>query len=95
MPAHCILTSDATASSGTGDVRMASASPSLDSGELAAIAPKFAEGLARVRDVTDTDGALPARMKALFMATAAAVKGHTVMMERELGRAPRSVSDFR
>ncbi|MGB6057142.1 MAG: carboxymuconolactone decarboxylase family protein [Microthrixaceae bacterium] len=62
-------------------------SPILRSGELAAISAKFAEGLARVRDVTDVDGALPASTKALFMACAAAVKGHDSMLRRELRRA--------
>lgn len=62
-------------------------SPLLRSGELGGISPKFAEGLARVRDVTDVDGALPAAVKALFMAAAAAVKGHESMLRRELRRA--------
>jgi alkylhydroperoxidase/carboxymuconolactone decarboxylase family protein YurZ len=63
------------------------ASPALASGELAAISPKFAEGYARVRDVTDHDGACPAWAKALYMAAAAAVKGHGAALGRELGRA--------
>ncbi len=62
-------------------------SPVLRSGELAGISPKFAEGLARVRDVTDSDGALSASVKALLMACAAAVKGHDAMLRRELRRA--------
>jgi alkylhydroperoxidase/carboxymuconolactone decarboxylase family protein YurZ len=62
------------------------ASPLVNSGELNAILPKFAEGLARVREVTDADGALPAWAKALFMASAAAVKGHAEAMMRELAR---------
>ena len=59
----------------------------LGSGSLTGISPKFAEGLARVRDVTDRDGALSAPVKALFMAAAAAVKGHDAMLRRELRRA--------
>ena len=47
----------------------------LISGEIAAKSEKFAEGYARLRDVTDRDGALPAWAKALYMASAAAVKG--------------------
>lgn len=86
--AHCMVTKDAVAAT-SGDVRRSSASPILDRGELAALSPKFAEGLSRVRDVTDTDGALPAYVKALFMAAAACVKGHEPMMERELGRSKR------
>ncbi|MFZ4515140.1 MAG: carboxymuconolactone decarboxylase family protein [Acidimicrobiia bacterium] len=86
--AHCLLVSEAKGGTQlTG--RLHSASPVLDRGELSALAPKFAEGLARVRDVTDEDGALPAKSKALFMAAAAAVKGHTEMCARELGRAYR------
>jgi alkylhydroperoxidase/carboxymuconolactone decarboxylase family protein YurZ len=65
----------------------ASASPVVRSGELRAISPKFAEGLARIREVTDRDGACPAWAKALYMAAAAAVKGHDEMMRREIGRA--------
>lgn len=65
----------------------ASASPVIRGGELRAISPKFAEGLARIREVTDRDGACPAWAKALYMAAAAAVKGHEDMMRRELERA--------
>lgn len=66
---------------------VASASPTIRAGELRAISPKFAEGLARVREVTDTDGACPAWAKALYMSAAACVKGHDDLMRRELGRA--------
>lgn len=65
-------------------------SPLLQGGSLAAVSPKFAEGLARVHDVTDRDGALAAWAKALFMAAAASVKGHDEMLRRELGRAARA-----
>ena len=47
---------------------------------------KFAEGYARVRDVTDNDGACPAWAKALYMAAAAAVRGQEALIEREIGR---------
>lgn len=47
------------------------------SGELRAISPKFAEGLARVREVTDTDGACPAWAKALYMSAARASRATT------------------
>ncbi len=63
------------------------ASPFLRSGEIAAVSAKFAEGLARIRDVTDRDGACPAWAKALYMSGAAAVKGHDTMVHRELARA--------
>jgi alkylhydroperoxidase/carboxymuconolactone decarboxylase family protein YurZ len=62
-------------------------SPVLASGELAAVSPKFAEGYARIRDVTDRDGACPAWAKALYMAAAAAVKAQPELLSRELGRA--------
>ncbi len=58
----------------------------LLSGEVAAMSHKFAEGYARVRDVTDRDGAVPAWAKALYMAAAAAVKGHDSLLTKELGR---------
>jgi 4-carboxymuconolactone decarboxylase len=64
-----------------------SASPALHSGEIAAVAPKFAEGYARVRDVTDHDGACPAWAKALFMSAAAAARDHDDMCRREMKRA--------
>ena len=54
--------------------------------EVAAMSHKFAEGYARVRDVTDLDSALPAWAKAMYMACAAAVRGHDSLMFRELGR---------
>jgi 4-carboxymuconolactone decarboxylase len=64
----------------------ATGSPVLKSGEIAAIAPKFAEGYARVRDVTDHDGACPAWAKALFMSAAAAVRDHDARCRREMKR---------
>jgi len=59
----------------------------LRSPEIAAVSPKFAEGYARVREVTDTDGACQAWAKALYMACAAAVRTQEDLVERELGRA--------
>ncbi len=61
-------------------------SPALADGELAAISPKFAEGYARIRDVTDRDGACPAWAKALYMACAAAVRCQPEVTLRELTR---------
>ena len=61
----------------------------LVSGEIAAQSQKFAEGYARFRDVTDRDGALPAWVKALFMASAAAVKGHGQLLYNELKKIKR------
>lgn len=61
-------------------------SAALASGGIDAVSPKFAEGLARLREVTDTDGACPAWAKALYMAAAAAVRGHREMLMAQLER---------
>ncbi len=61
-------------------------SPALKSGEIAAMSHKFAEGYARIRDVTDNDGACPAWAKAMYMACAAAVRGHMEQLHREMQR---------
>ncbi|WP_419924099.1 carboxymuconolactone decarboxylase family protein [Candidatus Poriferisocius sp.] len=61
-------------------------SPPLANGELAAISTKFAEGYARIRDVTDRDGACPAWAKALYMACAASVRGQRELTLREMTR---------
>lgn len=50
-------------------------------------APKTIAGYARFRSVIDQDGALPARIKALFVACAACVKNYSEMAARELERA--------
>lgn len=73
-------------------------SPALAGGELASISPKFAEGYARIRDVTDRDGACPAWAKALYMACAAAVRGQPELTLREVTRSRElglSLSDAR
>ena len=70
----------------TGADRDALGSVALASGTIDATSPKFAEGLARVREVTDTDGACPAWAKALYMACAAAVKGHRDMLMAQMER---------
>jgi len=59
----------------------------LQTREIAAISHKFAEGFARVRDVTDNDGACPAWAKAMYMACAASVRGLDDLLEREMARA--------
>ncbi|MGI9623946.1 MAG: hypothetical protein ACR2PK_14010, partial [Acidimicrobiales bacterium] len=58
----------------------------LHSSEIAAMSHKFAEGYARVRDVTDNDGACPAWAKALYMACAAAVRGCDGIRHHEMQR---------
>ena len=61
-------------------------SPVLHSREVAAMSHKFAEGYARIRDVTDNNGACPAWAKALYMACAAAVRGQVDLLHREMNR---------
>lgn len=59
----------------------------IQSREIASISHKFAEGFARVRDVTDNDGACPAWAKALYMACAAAARDQFALLNREMKRA--------
>lgn len=61
-------------------------SVALRTREIAAVSHKFAEGYARIREVCDTDAACAAWAKALYMACAAAVRGHDDMVRHELGR---------
>lgn len=61
--------------------------PLLRLGALHSTAPKTVAGYARFRSVIDSDGALPARIKALFVACAACVKSYEDMALRELSRA--------
>lgn len=67
---------------GVGSLNALIASPLLRS-----LAPKSVAGYARFREVIDTDGALPASIKALFVAIAATTKGFRTMAQRELARA--------
>ncbi|MCX8477789.1 MAG: carboxymuconolactone decarboxylase family protein [Sphingomonas sp.] len=53
-------------------------------GRLRARAPKTLAGYRRFRAVIEQDGALPARLKHLFVAAAACVKNYAEMAEREL-----------
>lgn len=59
----------------------------LNSPVLRTIAPKSLAGYSRLRRVIDGDSALPARIKALFVAAAATTKGYPEMARRELLRA--------
>jgi alkylhydroperoxidase/carboxymuconolactone decarboxylase family protein YurZ len=54
---------------------------------LRRIAPKTLGGYARFRRVIEEDGALPGRIKVLFVAVAATTKGYREMALRELARA--------
>ena len=85
---HLLGDADGGADHGPGPTAAANVgSAVLRSGELAAVSPKFADGLRRVRQVCDGDSALPAAIKALFMGAAAIVRGHEQMARRELARA--------
>lgn len=66
---------------------MTEENPLLALVSLRAKAPKTLAGYRRFRMVIDGDGALPARIKALFVACAATVKGYDEMAGRELRRA--------
>lgn len=68
---------------------MTSDSPLQQSALLRQIAPKTLAGNARFRQIVNTDGALPATIKALFVAVAATTKGFAAMALRELQRAKR------
>jgi len=65
----------------------ASANPLTELGLLKRDAPKTVAGFARFRSIIDIDGAIPARIKRLFVACAATVKGYEDMALRELSAA--------
>ena len=56
-------------------------------GRLRRDAPMTVAGFSRWRAIIDSDGAVPARIKRLFVACAATVKGYEEMAERELAAA--------
>ena len=58
--------------------------PLLTLGLLRRDAPKSVAGMRRFRSIIDNDGAIPARIKRLFVACAAAVKSYSEMALREL-----------
>lgn len=62
------------------------ASPLLDVPLLRAHAPYTLAGFAAFREVIDRDGAVPARLKALFAAVAAVDRRHLALARRELER---------
>jgi len=59
----------------------------LQSKLLRRIAPYTLGGYSRFRAVVDRDGAIPARIKALYVAVAATTKGYRELAQRELKRA--------
>ncbi|TDN61943.1 carboxymuconolactone decarboxylase family protein [Paraburkholderia sp. BL10I2N1] len=61
----------------------------LQSNLLRKIAPYTLGGYSRFRAIVDRDGAIPARIKALYVAVAATTKGYREMAKRELERARR------
>jgi alkylhydroperoxidase/carboxymuconolactone decarboxylase family protein YurZ len=61
--------------------------PLLATGRLRANAPKTVAGYRRFREVVESDGALPAWLKRLFVAAAACTKGYEAMARRELALA--------
>lgn len=61
--------------------------PLLGSPLLRRTAPLTLGGYARFRKIIDEDGALPARLKVMFVAVAATTKGYREMALRELTRA--------
>lgn len=61
-------------------------SPLMDVPLLKAHAPCTLAGFAAFRDVIDSDGAVPARLKALFAAVAAVDRRHLALARRELER---------
>ena len=61
--------------------------PLLGDPLLRQIAPYTVAGYALFREIVETDGALPARIKALFAAVAATNKGHVELAQREMLRA--------
>ena len=58
--------------------------PLANLGLLRRDAPKTVAGFRRWRAIIDNDGALPARVKRLFVACAAVVKGYAELAKREL-----------
>jgi alkylhydroperoxidase/carboxymuconolactone decarboxylase family protein YurZ len=65
----------------------APANPLTGLGLLKRDAPKTVAGFARFRSIIDSDGAIPAPIKRLFVACAATVKGYGDMALRELSAA--------
>lgn len=73
---------------------MNAANPLLANGRLRRDAPKTVAGYKRFRQVVETDGALPAAIKRLFLAAAACTKGYEEMARRELAGAAASGLDL-
>lgn len=63
--------------------------PLLGSALLGELAPYTVAGYALFREIVEVDGALPAKIKALFAAVAAVNKGYPELAQREVDRAAR------
>lgn len=64
--------------------------PLASLGRLRRDAPKTVAGFRRWRAIIDNDGAIPARIKRLFVACAATVKGYEELASRELAEARKA-----
>lgn len=62
-------------------------SPLLDSAVLRQVAPYTVSGYKLFREIVELDGALPSKVKALFVAVAAVNKGFATLAQREAARA--------
>lgn len=70
-------------------MKMEVTSPLLDSPLLRQLAPYTVSGYALFREIVELDGALPAGIKALFVAVAATNKGYAELARREIERGAR------
>lgn len=68
---------------------MENLNPLLESDLLREIAPYTVSGYALFREIVDLDGAIPAKLKGLFVGVAATNKGFGEVARRELERASR------
>ncbi|MDR2838201.1 MAG: carboxymuconolactone decarboxylase family protein [Azonexus sp.] len=68
---------------------MENQNPLLSSDLLCEIAPYTVSGYGLFREIVEQDGAIPAKLKALFAAVAAINKGYGELARREAGRARR------
>jgi 4-carboxymuconolactone decarboxylase len=68
-------------------MELENASPLLDSALLRQLAPYTVSGYALFREIVEIDGALPAKIKSLFVAVAATNKGFGELARREIERA--------
>ena len=70
-----------------GKQKMKHSNPLLESSLLEQVAPYTVSGYGLFREIVESDGALPAKIKALFVAVAAINKGYPELAQREIARA--------